>query len=213
MSLRSRLPARREPARGAVAGPALLAGATLLGIGLALYWRNRFDGRGSRDSAPGHTARRSRFGGYTVIGRSVTIHADRGTLYDQWRDFGNLPRFMENVKAVRTEGDVSTWTIAAPRGSVTVKTRIVSDRPGEEIAWRSTEDSDIDTEGKVSFRDAPGGRGTVVEARIAYRQPGGAVGRGAAFLTGTDPRQQARRDLKRFKMLMETGEVTSSRLR
>lgn len=203
--------ASERPPRG-TAVPALLAGAALLGLGA--YWWYRLDRRGSRDSAPGYTARPARFGDYTVVGRAVTINRDRQSLYEHWRRFENLAHFMESVKEVRPLDDGSTeWTLAAPGGSVRAVTRIVSDRPGEEIAWRSTEASEVDTEGKVTFREAPAGRGTVVEARIAYRQPGGMLGRGVALLTQTEPRLQARRDLKRFKMLMETGEITSAGLR
>ncbi|NWG47141.1 MAG: SRPBCC family protein [Alphaproteobacteria bacterium] len=164
------------------------------------------------DSAPGRTARRARFGGYSVVGRTVTIRKPRQELYDYWRDFANLPRFMESVKEVAVEGDLTRWTIAAPAGrTVSVETRIVEDRPGELIAWRSTEGSDIDTEGRVHFKDARGGRGTEVEAIIAYKPPAGELGRLIATLFQSEPALQGRRELKRLKMLMETGEIATSR--
>src|SRR5690606_11371007 len=129
------------------------------------------------DSAPGRTARRWRFNRYVVTGRTVTIAAPRAQLYALWRDFSNLPRFMENVRAVEDlGGGRSAWTIAAPMGEVRVETRLVEQREGEALAWRSTEGSEIDAEGKVMFRDAPGGRGTQVEATVAYRPPGGLPG-------------------------------------
>ena len=70
--------------------------------------------------------------------------------------------------------------------------------------------SQIDTEGRVSFEDAPGERGTRVTLIIAYQPPGGALGKGLAKLFGREPAIQARHDLKRFKMLMETGEIATS---
>ena len=93
---------------------------------------------------------------------------------------------------------------------VRVDTEVVSDTPGAEIAWRSIESSQIDTEGKVSFRDAPGNRGTEVEAIIAYDPPAGELGRWIAKIFQAEPALQGRRDLKRFKMLMETGEIATS---
>ncbi|WPY96345.1 SRPBCC family protein (plasmid) [Limimaricola variabilis] len=203
---------RGHPVNGAAL--ALGLGVLLLGGLAAQQYATRQQERRPADSAPGRTARQRRFGRYAVTGRSVTINRPRREIYDFWRDFGNLAHFMESVESVHSSGDISLWTIAAPMGhAVEVKTRIVQDRPGEEIAWRSTPDSQIDTEGKVMFRDAPGGRGTVVEAVVAYRPPMGELGRIAAKLFQTEPAIQARRDLKRLKMLMETGEIATNRNR
>ncbi|KZY48227.1 cyclase [Roseovarius sp. HI0049] len=195
---------------------ALLVGAGILAAGAAAFWYRSQQPRpvGPPDSAPGRTSRQSRYGDYAVSGRSVTINRPRAEVYSFWRDFSNLASFMSNVEAVKTEGDLTIWTIAAPAGgSVTVRTRIVSDRENEEIAWRSVEGSDIDTEGKVMFRDAPADRGTEVEAVIAYVPPAGRLGQAIAKLFWTEPRVQGRHELKRLKMLMETGEVTTSRNR
>lgn len=171
---------------------------------------------GYADSAPGRAARGSRrFGRYAVVGRTVTVAKPRAELYAFWRELSNLPRFMENVAAVDTLPDGrARWTLQAPGDrAMTLVTEIVEEREGEHISWRSVEDSDIDMQGRVAFRDAPGGRGTRVEAIIAYEPPMGAVGRGLARMFGREPGVQARRELKRFKMLMETGEIASSELR
>lgn len=199
-----------------------IAAAGLLVVGAAgAYGASRLKGHRPRpkpspDSAPGFTARQP-FGDYAVVGRSVTIARPRHELYAFWRDFGNLATFMENIVAVRPSGGNgrTVWTIKAPAGrTVDVETEIVMDKPGELIAWRSVPGSDIDTEGRVRFEDAPGPRGTRVSARIAYKPPGGEVGRIVAKLFQREPEVQARHDLKRFKMLMETGEIaTSARVR
>jgi uncharacterized membrane protein len=166
------------------------------------------------DSAPGRTARQARFGRYAVTGRTVTINRPRAEVFAFWRDFANLQRFMSHVKAVETQGDLTRWTIAGPLGrDVRLETRIVDDREGEQIAWRSTEASQIDTEGKVMFRDAPGGRGTQVEAIISYVPPAGEIGRWVAKVLQAEPALQARRELKRLKMLMEAGEIATNATR
>jgi uncharacterized membrane protein len=204
---------RRDPRSAViVAGLGALAGAAAF----VWYEQSTRNPRPRRrpDSAPGRTARQARFGRYAVTGRTVTINKPRAELYAFWRDFGNLPRFMEHVKAVETEGDITRWTIAGPLGrDVRLETRIVDDREGEQIAWRSTEASDIDTEGKVMFRDAPAGRGTEVEAIISYVPPAGEIGRWVAKVLQAEPALQARRELKRFKMLMEAGEIATSATR
>ena len=165
------------------------------------------------DSAPGRTSR-GNFGAYDVVGKSVTISKPRAELFAFWRDFSNLPTFMENIEKVQPTGDNgrAVWTIKSPGGgTVDVETEIVSEQDDELIAWRSVEGSDIDTEGRVKFRDAAADRGTIVEAIIAYKPPAGPVGKLVAKALRRDPQTQARHDLKRFKMLMETGEIATGK--
>lgn len=163
-------------------------------------------------SAPARTAQRW-FGDYAVVGRTVTINKPRSEVYAYWRDFNNLANFMQNVEQIRTRtSGESVWTISAPAGmKVNVETRIVEERENELIAWRSTETSTIATEGRIAFREAPGARGTEVEAIIAYKPPVGELGRIIAKLFQREPAIQGRRELRRFKMLMEAGEVATSR--
>ena len=188
-----------------------------LAAGAAAYIFSKQNGDGAKarhspDDAPGRTARRS-FGEYDVVGRSVTIGRPREEIFAFWRDFSNLSQVMENVVAVRANGDRgrSVWTIKAPLGgTVDIETEIVREEPGKLIAWRSIAGSDIDTEGRVTFKDAPGQRGTRVSATIAYKPPAGEIGRAAAKLFLREPAVQARHDLKRLKMLMEAGEIATS---
>ncbi len=194
-------------------GVGALAGASAYALYAARRDRDGLSYRPA-DSAPGRSAKQARFGDYAVVGRTVTIDRPRNELYRHWRDFSNLSSFMENVNSVEAIDEAAgkfRWMIAGPAGAdVRVETEIVSDKPGDEIAWRSLKTSQIDTEGKVSFRDAPGNRGTEVEAIIAYNPPAGELGRWIAKLFQAEPALQGRRDLKRFKMLMETGEIATS---
>jgi len=194
---------------GAAVGLGLVGAAAIGGI-LA----TRRKRRGNSDDAPGRTARRglASFGKYEVVGRSVTIARPRQELFAFWRDFQNLPDFMENVLAVRPGADGrSIWTVRGPAGTdVDIETRIAREEPGRLIAWRSVEGSEIDTEGRVEFEDAPGERGTRVTAIIAYDPPAGTLGRTVAKLFMREPEVQARHDLRRFKMLMEAGEIATS---
>jgi uncharacterized membrane protein len=196
---------------GSAAGIGLALGAAALGAYLAA--RQRPDEGGHGDDAPGRTARRN-FGKYDVVGRTVTIAKPKAELFAFWRDFSNLPAVMENVEAIRpTSGgkDQAVWTIKAPGGrTVDIETEIVREIDNELIAWKSVEGSDIDTHGRVRFVDAPGDRGTRVTLVIAYDAPGGAVGKAIAKAFMREPETQARHDLKRFKMLMETGEIATS---
>lgn len=193
-----------------------LAGIGLIAVPIVVRTlaASRRDRENRSDNAPGHTARRS-FGEYGVVGRSVTIRKPRAELFGYWRQFENLTTVMESVEAVAPHDDVagrSTWTLRSATGQQRlVEVDIVREIDGELIAWRSTPESDIDTEGRITFEDAPGERGTRVGLIIAFKPRGGSAGQALAKLLRKSPELQARHDLKRFKMLMETGEIATSR--
>ena len=163
--------------------------------------------------APDHVWRRgtSRYDA-NLTGNTVLVGRPADELYAEWRDFTKFPTFMDNVETVESLGDNrSRWTIKAPAGtSVDLVTKITEDRQGKLIAWKSEPESEIQTEGKVEFIDAAPGRGTMVRLTQTYDPPGGIIGKGIAKLFQREPRIQARRDLKRFKSLMETGEVATN---
>ena len=216
---RPRLPAPLAPHGQRPTGSPVLA-AFVLGASAALLASALVYGRRQRqvarvrgwpDSAPART-RRALPRGETLTGNALTINRDRTELYAVWRDFTNLPAFMENVRrVVPVDGRTSVWTIAAPGGTeVELRTELVEEREGELIAWRTLPGSDVEARGEVRFRDAPSGRGSVVEATVAYSAPGGEIGRLIAKLFGREPAIQGRRELRRFKMLMETGEIATS---
>jgi uncharacterized membrane protein len=119
---------------------------------------------------------------------------------------------MENVEKVEKLDDKrSRWTIKAPVGSsVELVTKITDERPGELIAWKSEPESQITTDGRVEFLDAGPGRGTMVRLVMHYDPPAGIVGKGLAKLFQREPKIQSRRDLRRFKSLMETGEIATN---
>ena len=150
--------------------------------------------------------------GDVLIGRSVTIDRPRQELYAFWRDFNRLPRFMHNVKSVSVVDALrSHWVVEAPAGkTVEWDSTITADEPGRLIAWRSEEGASIRNSGQVEFRDSPDGRGTVVTVTLTYDPPGGSVGKMIATLFQKEPKVQARQDFRRFKQLMETGEISTA---
>jgi uncharacterized membrane protein len=144
--------------------------------------------------------------------KSVTINRSPEEVYQFWRNFQNLPRFMNHLESVQiTNEKQSHWTARGPAGTtVEWDAEIIEDIPNQLIAWRSTEGSDIENSGSVRFAPAPGGRGTRVTAEIQYAPPGGAIGVGIAKLFGEEPKQQMKDDLYLFKQVIETGEVVHS---
>ena len=142
----------------------------------------------------------------TVFGRS------RDELYAFWRDFGNLPRIMEHLEGVQIIDDRrSRWVVKGPAGKhVSWEAVIHNEIPGELIAWKSGEDADVPNAGSVHFKDAPGGRGTEVRVVLEYEPPAGKLGVAVARLFGEEPGIQVREDLRRFKQLVESGELPVS---
>ena len=174
------------------------------------------------DSAPPATARQRQAKewpadgvddavGDTLVGQAVTINRPASELFSFFRDFANLPSFMENVERVEVlDAERSRWAVKAPGGKTVEWTSGITDEvPDRLIAWASEKGADVSNSGRIDFRPA-GGRGTVVTATILYDPPAGAIGRLVAKIFQREPAIQARRDLRRFKQFMETGEVASA---
>ena len=64
--------------------------------------------------------------------------------------------------------------------------------------------------GSVHFADAGPARGTHVRVRLQYSPPGGKVGAAIAKLLGRDPASEIHADLRQFKQLVESGEVSTN---
>lgn len=146
------------------------------------------------------------------VEKSVTIiNKTPAELYNFWRNFANLPSFMKHLQRVDILSDTrSHWVTRAPmNATVEWDAEIVTDRPNELIAWTSTDSSDVDNSGFVRFRPAPMNQGTEVKIVLEYAVPGGTVTAAIAKLFGEEPEQQLGDELRRFKMLMEVGEIST----
>lgn len=149
--------------------------------------------------------------GDQIVARAVTINRPADELFAYFRDFSNLPTFMENVERIDVLDDKRThWVVKAPAGRTVEWDAVITEEvEGRSFAWTSEPGADIANSGRVEFRDA-GARGTVVTATILYDPPGGTIGKIVAKIFQREPAIQARRDLRRFKQLMETGEVATA---
>ncbi len=146
------------------------------------------------------------------VEKTMTINKPAEELYRFWHKFENLPNFMKHLKSVTVLSDKrSHWIANAPLGAtVEWDADIIEDRENEFISWASVEGADVDNSGFVRFKPAPDGRGTEVKVVIEYNPPGGAVTSAIAKLFGEEPEQQVGDDLRRFKMLMEAGEIATT---
>jgi uncharacterized membrane protein len=177
----------------------------------------RANGHGTSMAATGSTTlgvpTTEATGGVRRVAKSITVDRPRGDVYGYWRDFTNLPRFMHHLETVEVldgDGGRSRWRARAPLGrTVEWEAEITEDVRDERISWRSVEGSQVHNRGTVEFRDAPTG-GTVVRVELEYDPPGGPLGVAIAKLSGEEPETQTSADLRRFKQVMETGEVLVS---
>lgn len=147
--------------------------------------------------------------GSVRVDEAMTINAPVEEIYNFWRNFENLPQFMRHLESVTKLDEMrSHWKAKAPLGmTVEWDAEIISEIPNELISWRSVEDADVANAGSVRFLPSTGGRGTVVKVELRYEPPAGKLGAALAWLTGEEPSVQVREDLRRFKQLMETGEI------
>ena len=143
------------------------------------------------------------------VEHAVTINVPRAEIYTFWRNFENLPRFMDHLESVRVDNATrSHWTAKAPAGqTVEWDAEIVNEVPDSIIAWKSVGDPDIANAGAVNFSDAPGGRGTVVRVTLDYEPPAGRLGAWLSHVFSEEPDQQVREDLRKLKHLIESGEI------
>jgi uncharacterized membrane protein len=146
------------------------------------------------------------------VRQQITVRRSPEEVYRFWRDFQNLPRFMDLLESVRIIDDRrSRWVAKAPAGaSVEWDAEIVEDRANERIAWRSLPEGDVPNEGVVYFATAPADQGTEIHVELHYQPPGGRLGALAARLFGEEHSQQVKGDLRRLKQVLEVGEVLHS---
>jgi len=145
---------------------------------------------------------------------TFAINKPRAEVYAFWRRLENLPLFMKHLEEVKVEDSLrSVWKAKVPGGlgTVTWESVITEDKPGELLTWASLPGSTVDNAGEVKFKDAPNG-GTEIQVCMTYRLPGGDLGSLAGKLFNPAVENMIREDVKRFKSIMETGEVPVSGL-
>lgn len=175
-----------------------------------LLWRG-FSGRcPAYDALSMNTAVEDYKGQRTT--RVITVNKAPEELYAFWRNFENLPAVMQNLVSVRVTGDGrSVWCAKGPGGrTVEWEAEITNDVPNERIEWRSLPGASVPNSGSVTFRRGAQDHGTIVEVAVEYAPPAGSLGVGIAKLMGRTPGQEIEEDLRRFKQLMETGEVPTT---
>jgi uncharacterized membrane protein len=131
------------------------------------------------------------------VDESILVNRPIAEVYRFWRNFENLPRFMEHLDAVAVRDEGVEWDA-----------RIINEVENQVIGWQSLAGSRVSTAGSVNFDET--GHGTSVRVHLQYNPPGGRLGAAVAWIFGEEPTQTVREDLRRFKRLLETGEIPTT---
>jgi uncharacterized membrane protein len=186
-----------------------IAGALL---GRALSGRcpvNEMLGRNSAlDDAPFGPVSSVRRGEDVRVDERIVLNRPRSEVYRFWRNFENLPRFMDHLEAVTVlDESHSHWTAKGPAGTrVEWDAEIHNEVPNQVIAWRSLQGSEVANAGSVYFIPTENGD-TEVRVVMRYHPPAGRLGAAVAGLLGEDPSRQIAEDLRRLKQVVESGEA------
>ena len=196
-----------------------IGGLVLGAVGATLVWRGAtghcfvYDSLGissAREEDEGRNVSVP-YGKGVRVEKAVTIDAPPEQIYAFWRNFENLPRFMHNLESVTVhDHQRSHWVAKGPAGTkVDWEAEIINEIPNELIGWRSIDGSKVDNAGSVHFTPA-GDRGTEVKVVLRYDPPAGVFGATVSKILGEDPAVNVQEDLRRLKMLIETGEIATT---
>ena len=170
---------------------------------------NRAIGRNSARGGRGSPVASVRRGEGIKVEKSVTVNRPAAEVYRFWRNFENLPRFMDHLESVIVIDETrSRWAAKAPAGTkVEWDATIHNEIEDELIAWRSLPGADVNNAGSVHFMPSEDGSTTEVLVVLSYEPPAGKLGATVAKLLGEEPSKQVEDDLRRFKQVMEASDV------
>jgi uncharacterized membrane protein len=170
--------------------------------------KRNFGRRGSRENRVTPVASVGRGQGIKVE-ECVRINRPVLEVFRFWRNFENLPRFMDHLESVTVTDDThSHWVAKGPAGTRVEWDAVIHNEVDDElIAWRSLPGSEVNNAGSVHFTPTPDGTGTDVRVVLSYEPPAGKLGAAVAKLLGEEPSKQVADDLRRFKQVLDSGDV------
>jgi uncharacterized membrane protein len=132
--------------------------------------------------------------------------------YRFWRNIENLPRFMDSLRSVQALDERRFHWVAKGSGPRPLEwdCEITEDRPGAALAWRTLSGAEVPNAGSVIFEPLPHGRGTIVRFSVHYSPVDGQLTAGLTKLLRQDPQSKVHEDLRRFKQLLESGEIATT---
>jgi len=193
-------------------------GSIVAGAALAVYGISRKSLGGTALAAVGSIlairgVRRATAPNPVHIERSFTINRPLEEVFSFFRNFENLPKFMQHLKEVHITGDrTSHWVAFAPLGvELEWDAEILEEEQNRFLIWQSLPGALIPNRGSVQFRAASEYHGgTEITAVLDYAPPAGKGGVLFARAFGREPGMQIREDLRHLKQLLEAGEIPTT---
>lgn len=134
----------------------------------------------------------------------ITIRKPVEEVYAYWRQLENLAVVMSHIEKIEKVNDTDyRWTALFNDQEFTWQSRITEDKPNRILAWKSADPSDIYNEGMIRFRGMNEGKWTSMDMGIIYRPAKTKVGELAAWLFTPVFERIVKKDLRRFKHLIE----------
>lgn len=134
-----------------------------------------------------------------TIEKSIEVNVPVSTVYNQWTQFEEFPRFMEGVEEVRQLSDTKLHWKAKIAGKVKEwDAEIFEQKPDQRISWRST--TGANTSGSVNF--FPVGTATTRIVLTLNYEPEGAVEKMGDAVGMVSARVEG--NLKRFREFIES---------
>jgi uncharacterized membrane protein len=144
--------------------------------------------------------------------KSLNVNRSPEACYQFWRDFGNFPRFMLHVERVdAVDATHSRWQVRVSLSeTIEWHAELISDVPAQQLGWRTTSGANMAHTAVLRFSPLPGRRGTRVEAEFDCHLPMGTASVMPAHWNSDEFSQSLSDDLRRFKQLVETGEIPTT---
>jgi uncharacterized membrane protein len=140
----------------------------------------------------------------STIEQSIQIDAPIRTVYDQWTQFEEFPRFMDGVDEVRQIDDTHLHWVASFGGTQHEWDAVITEQlPDERVAWRNTDGKD--NAGVVTFHKIDD-ETTRVMVQMDFVPEGLKEKIGDALGA---PERRVKGDLERFKELIEERGVAT----
>ncbi|USI73484.1 SRPBCC family protein [Sphingomonas morindae] len=140
-----------------------------------------------------------------TIGRPAealrTLWLDPETQAQIWTHFATV---------VPLDGRTADWRTHGPAGGDYRWRTEIADSGPDTIRWSSLDGADVPNTGDLSFRPAPGDRGTELHLNVRFDPPGGLLGDAVSKLFHIVPTEIVAHALYKFRALALTGEIPTT---
>lgn len=145
-----------------------------------------------------------------TVQKSVTVNKPVDEVYRFWQEYDYLGRSMRQVQQAHAETGGPGHTLARlfNQAGLEWDAEVVAERENHSVTFQSNPDAGVPHNGAVYFLEAPGGRGTEVRLFLEYTPTGLTAVLAKLFYEVTA--QQLKETLRRFKQIIEAGEMPTN---